>query len=112
SISAQARSIRIGNVTIIGHVSVGVVAVLRLIGVVLVSIGRLVAIASAPIRADPVTAVIGCRPDTDAHAKTRDTDPQALRVGRSPCRSQRDGGRNSDSKCSHSNLLLICPDAR
>src|SRR6476660_5260683 len=67
SIGAQARSIRIA---IIGHVSIGVVAVPRLIGVALIGIGRLVAIpvpisiASTPIGAVPVTAVIGCRPDT------------------------------------------------
>src|SRR6476660_4458922 len=85
SIGAQARSIR---TAIIGHVSIGVVAVLRLIGVALIGIGRLVAIpvsiaiASTP-RATSITAVIGCRADTDARAQTRGADPQALRVRRS-----------------------------
>src|SRR5689334_2329574 len=111
SISAHARSVRIGYVAVIRHVSIGVVAVLRLIGVALIGIGRLVAIpvsiaiASGP-RSTSITAVIGCRADTDAHAKTRGADPQALRVGRSHCCGQRDGCRNSNSKCSHSNLLV------
>src|SRR5262249_58160289 len=63
------------------------------------------------VGAPPLTAVIRCRADANADAKTRRTDPQALRVGRNDCGSQCDGGRNSDSKCSHSKLprFVILP---